>query len=177
MPIYTGTGDRGMTSLSGGQRVSKDDARVVAYGTVDELSSQLGLLASICGDGEDSVLIRRLQRDLFVVGGFLSSGDFSAPGIPDSAVKDLEDRIDSIQKGLAPLRSFILPGGCEAAARCHVCRTVCRRAERAIVSFLGPEGCAGRDNVLVYVNRLSDLLFVLARKLNADAGVVDIPLQ
>ena len=175
MHIYTRTGDAGETSLYGGDRRRKDDARVDAYGEVDELNAWLGLARSSAIDPELAAEIDILQRDLFAVGAQLADvGDKLAPRVTKAVISDdhvdrLERLIDRLEADLPPLRRFILAGGSPAGAALHVARTVCRRAERRIVG-LDPSV----DPVLLrYVNRLSDLLFVLARAANARAGVAE----
>ena len=181
--IYTKTGDKGMTSLVGGQRVSKTDPRLEAYGTVDELNSELGVLLTYLEKEEDRLVVGQVQNDLFVVGGYLAT-DQSSPNarhqivVSDEMVSMLESAIDSIESSLPPLRAFVLPGGSRGSAVCHVCRTVCRRAERRILDLnnhLTSDGNDGIDeNVLRYINRLSDFLFVLARKINIIANKDEI---
>ena len=177
--IYTKTGDKGMTSLVGGQRVSKTDPRLEAYGTVDELNSQIGLLLTYIETDDDRELLTQVQNDLFVVGGYLAtdSGDMRHQGqivVSDAMVGMIEAAIDRIDTSLPPLRAFILPGGSRGSAVCHVCRTVCRRAERRILELsnrLTEQRSGDVDaNVLRYINRLSDFLFVLARKMNIIAN-------
>lgn len=172
--VYTKTGDKGTTSLVGGVRVEKTNARIEAYGTVDELSAQLGMLASFMKDGDDKNLIYRTQRNLFTVCSYLATDKTQTPLAPSytldpGEVTVLEQEIDTINASIPPQTTFILPGGSHEAAIAHVCRTVCRRAERRIFKLneqteLDPE-------VLQYMNRLSDYLFVLARKLNFIYGV------
>lgn len=176
MKIYTRRGDRGETTLHGGAAVSKEDARVRAYGTVDELNAVLGVVLALEPPGLDSERMVRVQSDLFVIGARLASSDPHAairkgtiPELPASRVEDLESWIDLVDQALAPLDAFILPGGTQGGAQLHVARTVCRRAERAIVALLSEQPDLG-DVVIPYVNRLSDLLFVLARGVNAAAG-------
>ena len=173
MKIYTRTGDRGETGLFDGTRVSKADPRVAAYGDVDELNAWLGLARASMADAQLTTMVERVQRDLFALGARLAD---PAHRIADRVTKAsvtaedsarLEQWIDELESELPPLRRFILAGGSPAGAALHVARTVCRRAERAIVS-LGDDA-VDRD-VLVYVNRLSDFLFVLARVCNARAG-------
>lgn len=170
--IYTKSGDQGETGLGDGTRVAKDHARVAAYGSVDETNSVLGLLLASCPDVPTEIgeLLRRVQNDLFDVGAdlcFPAPAD-EAPGqrlrVQPAQVAQLERAIDRLNDPLEPLRSFVLPGGTPASAWCHLARTVCRRAEREVVTL-------GRDSpvsaqALIYLNRLSDLLFVLARVLN-----------
>ena len=168
--IYTRTGDAGSTSLVGGIRVSKDSARLEAYGTVDELSSHLGLLDALVSDTDIKEHLERIQNTLFNVCTYLATDTAQTPiypsaKLPEGSIEFLEQQIDAINESLPALDSFVLPGGCQAAAECHVCRTVCRRAERRIVS-IGKLGDEQGADVLKYVNRLSDYLFVLSRKLN-----------
>lgn len=178
MKIYTKTGDAGQTSLVGGQRVSKCCQRLESYGTVDELNSHIGVLMSEVTDEQDSATLQEVQCALFVVGGYLATDTTERdvrPGnvVTPEMVEGLEREIDRLQTLLPPLRLFILPGGSRAAACAHVCRTVCRRAEREILR-LADEGATVDTCVLSYVNRLSDYFFVLARKLNCDHHVEDI---
>ena len=171
MKIYTRTGDEGETSLFGGTRVAKSDARIEAYGTVDELSSFLGAVAAI---DKDIAEIPRIQSDLFEIGAHLASpGTSRFPGVDSSRIEDLERAIDSMETELTPLTTFILPGGTAAAAQLHVARTVCRRAERRVVA-LNDESPETRSTI-TYLNRLSDYLFVAARFANHRAGVADVP--
>ena len=171
--IYTRGGDRGETSLGDGSRVSKLDGRIAAYGTVDELNSQLGVvLAGDCPDQLRPTLVR-LQNELFDVGADLCV-PFEREGrlrVDQAAIDRLEDECDRFNQELQPLTSFVLPGGIEAAAALHVARAVCRRAERDTLAV----GLEHEVNPLaaVYLNRLSDLLFILARTANALAGVVE----
>jgi len=171
--IYTRTGDTGETSLFSGDRARKNDPRVDAYGEVDELNAWLGLARASSLDAELSVEIVSIQRDLFAVGAQLADpGDKLAPRVTKAVIGDdhilrLEQLIDRLEEQLPPLRRFILAGGTPAGAALHVARTVCRRAERRIVGLDPPV-----DPVLLrYVNRLSDLLFVLARLVNHRSGV------
>jgi cob(I)alamin adenosyltransferase len=175
MKIYTRTGDTGETSLFGGTRVGKDDPRVRAYGDVDEVNASLGLARASAADPEIDAELVRLQRDLFALGAQLSDpgnkvGDRSAKArLDDEDVARLEQLIDRMEAGLPPLRNFILAGGTPCGAALHVARAVCRRAERAMVA-LDP----AVDPVLLrYINRLSDLLFVLARTANQRAGAAE----
>lgn len=167
--IYTRTGDQGMTSLVGGVRVSKLHPRLEAYGTVDELNSQIGLLITYITDETERACLTEIQRKLFSVGSYLATDQEQRSlreqsRIGPEEVEQLEQAIDRIDSELPPLRLFVLPGGALGAAVCHVCRTVCRRAERRILA-LG-EMCEIDSNLLAYVNRLSDYLFVLSRKIN-----------
>ena len=160
--IYTRTGDEGITGLGDGTRVPKDHLRVEAYGTVDEANSAIGLVLSVVAiPAEVRRCLTDVQHDLFDLG-----GELCIPGhrvITDEYTGRLEERLDSFNEPLPPLKDFILPGGGPAAAACHVARTVCRRAERVCWSLSHEEAVA--PEVMVYLNRLSDLLFVLARVL------------
>lgn len=173
MKLYTRTGDRGTTCLVGGTRVPKTHERLEAYGTIDELSAQLGLLATYLTDEADLHFLQGVQNRLFAVGSQLATDCSHTTLRPESvvtphAVIEMEHEIDRLDALVPPLRAFVLPGGSRASALSHVCRTVCRRAERRILA-LQPEA-AIEETLLAYVNRLSDYLFVLARKLNRDAG-------
>lgn len=181
MNIYTRTGDQGQTSLVGGQRVSKTCTRLEAYGTVDELNAHIGLLAALCANEADRQFLTTVQGTLFVVGGYLATDPTQRDIRPHNIVTpqmvtDVEREIDRLQATLTPFRHFILPGGTQAAAQAHVCRTVCRRTERRILA-LTTEGTDVDTNTLAYVNRLSDYLFVLARKLNLDKNHPEIIWQ
>ena len=178
MKIYTRTGDAGGTALFGGTRVSKADARVAAYGDVDEVNACLGAVRAQEDLAADiSALLEQLQKDLFAIGARLAdpaekiADRVSKVAVTDVDIRRLEDWIDHFEAELPPLRRFILPGGNRAGALLHLSRTVCRRAERSIVAL-------GADNVdahlLAYVNRLSDLLFVLARAANHRAGQLEV---
>jgi cob(I)alamin adenosyltransferase len=172
MKIYTKTGDGGQTSLFGGTRVGKDDPRVAAYGEVDELNANLGLARAVAADGEIAAELVRLQRDLFAMGALLAdpSGTvgqkISKARIADADVTRLEHVIDKFESELPPLTNFVLAGGSLCGAALHVARAACRRAERSSVA-LEP---AVDPLLLTYINRLSDLLFVLARAANHRAG-------
>src|SRR5215831_17797360 len=178
--IYTKTGDAGETGLFGGERVPKDHPRVAAYGDVDELNASIGLARSLEPRTFEDALLQAIQRDLFAIGAVLATPDparlikaLGGPGIADPAVEQLEVAIDRHDAALPPLKSFILPGGAPKGAALHIARTVCRRAERSVVGLgraTGVSPVIGR-----YLNRLSDLLFVLARTANHAAGAGDIP--
>ena len=175
--IYTRTGDDGTTSLNGGTRVSKTDVRVEAYGSVDELNAQLGLLATYLETEADRGVLRKVQNDLFAIGAYLATESGRAEerrmqGVSVADVAWLEQAIDEAEDGLPAWRGFVIPGGSRGAAVCHVCRTVCRRAERRILE-LAKRGEV-RSEVCAYVNRLSDYLFVLSRKLLFIAGKDEI---
>lgn len=164
--IYTRTGDDGTTGLGDGSRVAKDSARVCAYGTVDEANSTLGLLLAAPLPDAVRELLTMVQHQLFDLGGELCIPGHAA--IDDADVTRLEQQLDHFNADLPALKDFILPGGGEAAARCHVARTVVRRAERAAVTLSHHD--AVRPEAIRYLNRLSDLLFVLARVLARDSG-------
>ena len=178
MKVYTKTGDKGQTSLVGGQRVSKCCQRLESYGTVDELNSHIGVLISYLKDQQDVDFLTKVQADLFVVGGYLATDNSQREVrqgniVSVEMVEAVENEIDRIQELLPPLKLFILPGGARSAAYAHVCRTVCRRAERNILKLI-EEGVEVDELLIAYINRLSDYLFVLARKLNVDAEVQDV---
>ncbi|WP_345785229.1 cob(I)yrinic acid a,c-diamide adenosyltransferase [Roseisolibacter sp. H3M3-2] len=179
MKIYTRTGDQGGTALFGGGRVPKDDPRVEAYGDVDELNASLGLARSIeLMPRIDEVLVP-VQRDLFAIGALLATPDhdkmreqLTKARIDAERIAELEHAIDDCDRELEPLRSFIIPGGTPKAAALHVARTVCRRAERRVVSLA--HDVALPELVVQYLNRLSDLLFMLARVANRRAGAGEV---
>lgn len=185
--VYTRTGDKGMTDLVGGVRVSKTDDRLEAYGTTDELSSQLGLLSAMMADDErlqalqdERQLLLRTQNNLFIIGSYLAIDQSQTPlydfaKLPDGETALLEERIDHLVSILPEKQGFILPGGIVAAAQCHVCRTVCRRAERRILELA--KHAQVDDDLMKYVNRLSDYLFVLAKIINFNAGQEEIIWQ
>jgi cob(I)alamin adenosyltransferase len=180
MKIYTKTGDDGSTGLLGGKRVMKDDARVAAYGEVDELNAALGVVrAHDEADAPLKALLGQVQRDLFALGAQLAdptarvASRKAKSGLEGVSTRRLERAIDREEARLPPLKAFILPGGSPLAAELHLCRAVCRRAERAIAS-LHRETAVDR-RILEYVNRLSDLLFVLARAANRRAGRSEEP--
>jgi cob(I)alamin adenosyltransferase len=176
--IYTKTGDDGITGLLGNRRVPKDDIRIEAYGTVDELNAVLGLARAQGLDSASDKLVSQLQDELFAVGSALADPDpkgrYHNAIRPEHAVR-LEGIIDALELELKPLTSFILPGGSLAAAELHLARTVCRRAERLVVRLARQPGGDVPTALIVYLNRLSDLLFVMARVENHRAGVSDIP--
>jgi cob(I)alamin adenosyltransferase len=176
MKIYTRTGDDGSTGLIGGTRVRKSDARIECYGTIDELSAAIGL-AAVAADASIAPLLAQIQHDLFVVGAHLAAPDASATsGLPDldeAIVTRLEMQIDAAEAHVGALRNFVLPGGSEPAARLHLARTICRRAERLVVDFSMDRPVD--PTILTYLNRLSDWLFVHARLANRLLGVDDVP--
>lgn len=184
MKIYTRTGDTGETALFGGGRVAKNDVRVEAYGDVDETNSVIGLgVVSLERQGQAVVAerLRTIQEDLFAIGAHLATpgamaGDRASdhlPPLPLRRIAEMESWIDEADEQLEPLRNFVLPGGTEAAAHLHLARTVCRRAERRVLSLAGASSIDGC--IIPYLNRLSDLLFTFARVANRSAGTADIP--
>jgi cob(I)alamin adenosyltransferase len=177
MKIYTKTGDDGTTGLIGGSRVRKSDPRLDCYGTIDELNASLGLAAVPLG-GQMRQALEQIQDDLFVIGSHLATPDAPSasasnlPALDEQLITRLEMQIDAAEAELPPLRNFILPGGSEAAARLHLARTICRRAERRVVDFSMDRPIPSM--ILTYLNRLSDWLFVHARLANHQAGVADV---
>lgn len=179
LKIYTKTGDDGSTGLFGGKRVAKDSLRIESYGTVDELNSLLGMVRTEAHSEEFDPLLGRLQEGLFVLGADLATPhggerSFLIPRVTSSDIECLEREIDRLEEGLPPLKNFILPGGSSAGAALHLARTVCRRAERVVVRLTHEEPETGLDPQR-YLNRLSDLLFVLARAVNHAAGATEHP--
>ncbi len=175
--IYTKTGDDGTTGLVGGSRVNKDDIRLEAYGTVDELNAVLGLLRSMSLNEPEIKLLITIQNKLFNIGSRLASdekgeGYTASLAITADDIQYLENAIDRYESELPELRNFILPGGDQVSAQCHVARTVCRRAERRVISFAGQTEI--HQSTIKYLNRLSDLLFVLSRKLAIDNGTAEV---
>lgn len=165
--IYTRTGDKGTTSLVGGQRVSKADRRIESYGTIDELNSFIGLLMTAIDDAEDEQFLLFIQHKLFTIGSYLATDRSTTElkiesQVTQESIEKIEHEIDRIDEKLPKMKNFVLPGGCRSASLAHVCRTVCRRAERRIYSLA--EQAEVEDPVLIFINRLSDYLFVLARK-------------
>lgn len=181
MKIYTRTGDAGITGLYGGTRVLKDDRRIEAYGTVDELNAALGCVRSAGAvEGYESGIdekIEQIQHELFSIGAELASPDpekASTRLVNEAHVGRLEKWIDHYEDQLEPLKQFILPGGTNTASMLHLARAVCRRAERRVITLYAQEGVQISDVIVVYLNRLSDLLFVLSRGVNSQAGVPDV---
>ncbi|HEB59836.1 MAG TPA: cob(I)yrinic acid a,c-diamide adenosyltransferase [Gammaproteobacteria bacterium] len=164
--IYTRTGDRGDTGLGDGTRISKDHVQVEAYGTIDELNSFLGLLLTYPLPPEVRAPLLQIQHELFDLGGELCMPGYQT--IDAAAITRLEDWLDDFNSELPALKEFVLPGGSRAGAMCHVARTVCRRAERRVVTLGHTQ--AVREEIIAYLNRLSDLLFVICRLLNREAG-------
>jgi cob(I)alamin adenosyltransferase len=179
LKVYTRRGDSGETDLFGGARVSKEHVRVSAYGEVDELNACVGAAIAVSGHDDVVTFMRRVQSTLFDIGSFLATPDAAhrkKAGIPEADQQDvdrLEHEIDRLEQELTPLSTFILPGGTPAAAAFHIARTVCRRAERSAVRLDREDELGGF--ALRYLNRLSDLLFVLARVENARANIEDVP--
>jgi cob(I)alamin adenosyltransferase len=180
--IYTRTGDSGETGLFDGTRVPKDDIRVSTYGDVDELSAWLGFARASLDDPEIRAMLERIQRDLFAIGARLADPAHriadrvtKAAAVAPEDIARLEQWIDALEVDLPPLRRFILAGGSPGGAALHIARTVCRRAERAMVTLEHTLGAAAFDPpLLVYVNRLSDLLFTMARAANHRSGATEL---
>jgi cob(I)alamin adenosyltransferase len=180
--IYTKTGDHGETSLMGGRRVAKDDRRVAAYGDVDETNAAVGAARATRPAEFAEALLADIQRDLFSIGGALATPRPASLGaarrakvaVSAARVRALEKAIDAAEAGLEPLRHFVLPGGTPKAAALHLARTACRRAERTVVRLAREEKVAEERTIKAYLNRLSDLLFVLARQANHEAGRRDV---
>ena len=189
MKIYTKTGDQGETGLFGGGRVSKDHIRIEAYGTVDELNAVLGMVRAQLGEKSVAAkvdpavdhVLAKIQNDLFTIGAELATANAEALAkitvIKSAGVELLERTIDSLQQGLEPLRQFVLPGGSSSSALLHLARTVCRRAERRVITLSAQREESVSPVVVVYLNRLSDLLFVMARAANSSLGVADVAWQ
>lgn len=177
MKIYTKTGDKGETGLFGGKRVQKSSIRITAYGTIDELNAALGLALCYIQNEKVKTIVQKLQHQLFVVGADLAtpleieSKNISIPRVSAEEIKVAETAIDSFEKELEPLQYFILPGGSKAAAQLHVARTICRRAEREVVLLAQQEEI--NQNIVIFTNRISDLLFVLSRIENKTSGIPD----
>lgn len=176
MKIYTKTGDKGQTSLIGGTRVPKHHIRIEAYGTVDELNSWMGVLRDLIEDKTTKALIVDIQDRLFTIGSLLASDpEKSKMKLPELHAEDilqLEKEIDAIDSSVPPMKSFVLPGGHLTVSYCHVARCVCRRAERHTIHL--SENAPVNDLVLQYLNRLSDYLFMLSRKLTQELGAEEI---
>jgi cob(I)alamin adenosyltransferase len=180
MKIYTKSGDAGQTGLLAGQRVAKDHPRVEAYGTVDELNATLGLARALGLAQDLDAVIERVQNELFHLGSQLAASDPTLLPISllaDLHVTTLEGDIDRFEQRLPPLRAFILPAGAQAAAALHMARTVCRRAERRVVTLAALPGEQVSEIVIRYLNRLGDFLFVAARAANSQNGVSDVVWQ
>jgi len=172
--IYTKTGDDGTSGLVGGSRVRKSDLRLEAYGTVDELNSWIGMVKTGIVEKETNDLLSEIQNNLFVTGSKLASDEkgkiiTDKLTIAEHQIKRLEEAIDRYEAALPPIRNFILPGGNATSAACHIARTVCRRAERAVVRL--HEASPQEPEIIWYLNRLSDFLFVLSRKVTVESGL------
>ncbi len=181
MKIYTKGGDKGETGLFGGERVSKDSIRIEAYGTVDELNSFIGLTLTEIKDTKVRELLNSVQNNLFALGSDLAAPDneknrtHNIPRITKSQFEEIEKEIDKFDTKLDELKNFILPGGCKSSALLHICRTICRRAERRVVTL--SNGVNLSPDIIIFLNRLSDLFFVLARYENKISGIEDIKWQ
>ncbi|MCB9094848.1 MAG: cob(I)yrinic acid a,c-diamide adenosyltransferase [Halobacteriovoraceae bacterium] len=175
MKIYTKTGDKGETALVGGKRVLKSDVRIDLYGEVDHLNSMLGLL----GASTEIPLIAELQAALFCLGSQLACESsewekYKIPSLDSKLIQILEDEMDKMNSDLAPLKNFVLPGGCEEASRAHLCRSVCRLVERKLVQFVQSFPREEPEQAIVFLNRLSDYFFVLARYFNKKKNIADV---
>ncbi|HOY16442.1 MAG TPA: cob(I)yrinic acid a,c-diamide adenosyltransferase [Haliscomenobacter sp.] len=173
--IYTKTGDKGETGLFGGKRLPKYDLRIESYGTVDELNSYIGLLRDFLQDEATRDFLKAIQDRLFTIGANLASDpdkSMSTPDLLETDVQALEQQMDRMDETLPALKNFILPGGHPTVSYCHIARTVCRRAERQVVALAANE--AVDEIIMVYLNRLSDYLFVLSRKVAQDLNVAEV---
>lgn len=180
MKIYTKTGDAGETGLFAGARVRKDDARIEAYGTVDELNAAIGLARCEPLPNEVELTLERVQSELFSVGAELATPEPHKHGtalIGESQISLLEQAIDHLEVGLPPLKHFILPAGCRGGAFLHVARGVCRRAERRVVTLANEPGVQISATLVTYLNRLGDYLFVAARHTNYEAKAIEMKWQ
>lgn len=177
MKVYTKTGDDGTTGILGGTRLRKDHLRIEAYGTVDELNAQLGMLRDLEGGTAYKELIVQIQEDLFTLGSHLASdpekNKMDLPELNENRINDLEQQIDRWDEELPPLKNFVLPGGHPTVSQCHIARCVCRRAERATIALAHTSYV--QEHLVRYLNRLSDLLFVFSRKLTKDLGAEETP--
>ena len=177
MKIYTKSGDKGKTSLIGGKRVSKDDIQIDAYGTIDELNSNLGLLRDYCSIESDKSFILNIQKDLFIIGSLLAV-DYSKKSneqridFSQNKIILIENKIDEIDLSLSKMTNFIIPGGHVTVSTCHISRSICRRAERKCIKFA--KQFELNNDILIYLNRLSDYLFVLSRKISLDTNTQEI---
>lgn len=177
MKIYTKTGDKGTTALFGGKRVSKADLRIDTYGTVDELNSYMGLVRDQEVNAHRKSILTEIQDRLFTIGSILATEPgntkVKVPALSESDVTFLENEIDAMEEKLPPMKSFVLPGGHPSVSFCHVARTVCRRAERLVIALNTQEKT--EDLIIKYLNRLSDYLFVLSRKMTAELKAEETP--
>lgn len=177
MKIYTKTGDAGTTGLFGGPRIPKDDPRICAYGSIDELNAVLGIVRSSELSDHHQSRLRVIQESLFSIGAELATPEPEKHGLKwetANHVELLENWIDELESDLPQLRNFVLPGGVQVAAYLHLARTVCRRSEREVVRLRQDARVSDVSNIVVYLNRLSDLLFVMARHANHEANVPDL---
>lgn len=185
--IYTKTGDKGETSLFGGARVPKSHVRVEAYGTVDELNSYIGLLTDLIETPQYKTVLKEIQDRLFTIGSILAtepSKQMKTPDLKNEDIQLLENEIDTMDAELPPLKNFILPGGHSTVSFCNIARTVCRRAERLVINLvllekeegqpINPHNELGQALSIQYLNRLSDYLFILGRKIAKDLGAAEI---
>lgn len=176
MKIYTKTGDIGETSLFGGRRVKKNDLRIETYGTTDELNCWIGLVRQVQQDNHTKELLANIQDRMFTIGATLAADPdndkLKTPDVTEADIEVLEEAIDRMENSLEPLRNFVLPGGHVYVSYCHICRTICRRAERLCVAL--NEVSEVHPLVIKYLNRLSDFLFVLARKNAAELGAEEV---
>ena len=174
--IYTKTGDKGTTSLVGGTRLDKDHIKIEAYGTVDELNSWMGVIADFEENKDRKNVLKEIQDRLFTIGADLASEpEFKKKTLPilyDSDVELLEKQMDEMNDAMSPIRNFILPGGHQLVSFTHVARTVCRRAERKVISLSKIEET--NPKIVIYLNRLSDFLFVLSRKITSELGIEEV---
>ncbi len=177
MKIYTKTGDKGKTSLFGGTRVSKADDRLEAYGTIDELNSHIGLVRDTQSDEHLKTILKEIQDRLFTIGANLATDKTSKmaqiPDLFDTDIELLEKEIDDMEQSLSPMTSFILPGGHVHVSHCHIARCVCRRTERLTIKL--SESVQIEPIIIRYLNRLSDYLFVLSRKVTQELGADEVP--
>jgi cob(I)alamin adenosyltransferase len=177
MKIYTKTGDKGTTALFGGKRVSKADLRIDTYGTVDELNSYMGLVRDQEVNTNRKGILTEIQDRLFTIGSILATEPgntkVKVPALSESDVTFLENEIDAMEEKLPPMKSFVLPGGHPSVSFCHVARTVCRRAERLVIALNAQEKTD--ELIIKYLNRLSDYLFVLSRKMTAELKAEETP--
>jgi cob(I)alamin adenosyltransferase len=177
MKIYTKSGDKGKTSLIGGKRIDKDELQVEAYGSVDELNSNLGLLVEYLTQKNDKEFILEIQNKLFIIGSQLafdikSSNNLVLPSLDKNSIIKIENEIDLIESQVSKMTNFIIPGGSKIISICHICRSVCRRAERRVVSLSKQSKIDSL--IIIFLNRFSDYLFVLSRKIANDTGIDEI---
>ncbi|MCH1547650.1 MAG: cob(I)yrinic acid a,c-diamide adenosyltransferase [Flavobacteriaceae bacterium] len=177
MKIYTKSGDKGKTSLIGGKRIDKDELQVEAYGSVDELNSNLGLLVEYLTQKNDKEFILEIQNKLFIIGSQLAvdtkySNNLVLPSLNKNRIMNIENEFDLIESQVSKMTNFIIPGGSKIISICHICRSVCRRAERRVVSLSKQSKIDSL--IIIFLNRFSDYLFVLSRKIANDTGIDEI---